>query len=64
MASISLLTQDGLRVSEAFGADIEALGLERRHRTLTVLVSTHREAVLSGRLRLVHDRERMTGHPC
>lgn len=31
-----LLTQ-GLRVSEAIGADVEALGLERDHRTLTVL---------------------------
>jgi integrase/recombinase XerD len=28
---------NGLRVSEAIGADIEALGLERGHRTLTVL---------------------------
>ena len=36
-ALISLLALDGLRVSEAIGADIEALGLERGHRTLTVL---------------------------
>jgi integrase len=28
---------NGLRVSEAIGADIDALGLERGHRTLTVL---------------------------
>jgi len=35
-ALISLLAINGLRVSEALGADIEALGLERGHRTLTV----------------------------
>ena len=34
---ISLLTLNGLRVSEATGADIEALGLERGHRTLTIV---------------------------
>jgi integrase/recombinase XerD len=36
-ALISLLALNGLRVSEATGANIEALGLERGHRTLTVL---------------------------
>ena len=36
-ASVSLLAINGLRVSEALGGDIEALGLERGHRTLTVL---------------------------
>ena len=36
-ALISLLALNGLRVSEAIGADIEALGLEHGHRTLTVL---------------------------
>jgi integrase/recombinase XerD len=35
-ALVSLLAINGLRVSEALGADIEALGLERGHRTLTV----------------------------
>ena len=34
-ALISLLALNGLRVSEATGADIEHLGLERGHRTLT-----------------------------
>jgi integrase/recombinase XerD len=34
---ISLLALNGLRVSEAIGANIEALGVERGHRTLTVL---------------------------
>jgi len=33
---VSLLALNGLRVSEATGADIEQLGLERGHRTLTV----------------------------
>jgi integrase/recombinase XerD len=35
-ALISLLALNGLRVSEATGADIQALGLERGHRTLTI----------------------------
>ena len=35
-AQISLLVLNGLRVSEASGADIEHLGLERGHRTLTI----------------------------
>jgi integrase/recombinase XerD len=34
---ISLLALNGLRVSEAIGADIEDLGLERGHRTPTIL---------------------------
>ncbi len=36
-ALISLGVLNGLRVSEAVGADIERLGPERGHRTLTVL---------------------------
>jgi integrase/recombinase XerD len=35
-ALISLLALNGLRVPEAAGADIEQLGLERGHRTLTI----------------------------
>lgn len=35
-ALVSLLALNGLRVSEAIGADIELLGLERGHRTLLV----------------------------
>jgi integrase/recombinase XerD len=35
-ALISLLALNGLRVSEAIGADIEHLGLERGHRTLVI----------------------------
>jgi integrase/recombinase XerD len=35
-ALISLLALNGLRVSEATGADIEQLGLERGHRTLVI----------------------------
>jgi integrase/recombinase XerD len=36
-ALISLLEINGLRISEALGADIDDLGVERGHRTLTVL---------------------------
>jgi len=36
-ALISLLALNGLRVSEATGASIEALGSERGHRTLTII---------------------------
>jgi len=36
-ALISLLALNGLRVSEATGADIEAMGIERGHRTLVVI---------------------------
>jgi integrase/recombinase XerD len=36
-ALISLLAINGLRISEALGSDIDALGIERGHRTLTVL---------------------------
>ena len=36
-ALISVLALNGLRVSEAIGANIEDLGLERGHRTLTIL---------------------------
>jgi integrase/recombinase XerD len=36
-ALISLLALNGLRVSQATGADIEALGIERGHRTLVVI---------------------------
>ncbi|MGI9031873.1 MAG: tyrosine-type recombinase/integrase [Ilumatobacteraceae bacterium] len=36
-ALVSLLALNGLRVSEAIGVDIAALGLERGHRTLTVM---------------------------
>ena len=35
-ALISLLALNGLRVSEATGADIQALGIERGHRTLVI----------------------------
>lgn len=36
-ALLSLLALNGLRVSEAIGADIERLGLERGHRTLRIV---------------------------
>src|SRR6266516_2416810 len=36
-ALVSLLALNGLRVSEALGANIDKLGIERGHRTLTIL---------------------------
>jgi integrase/recombinase XerD len=36
-ALVSLMALNGLRVAEVVGTDIDALGLERGHRTLTVL---------------------------
>jgi integrase/recombinase XerD len=36
-ALISLLAINGLRIAEALGADIDALGIERGHRTLTIV---------------------------
>jgi integrase len=36
-ALVSPLALNGLRVSEATGADIDRLGIERGHRTLTIL---------------------------
>jgi site-specific recombinase XerD len=36
-ALIGLLALNGLRISEALGTDIERLGLERGHRTLTIV---------------------------
>ena len=36
-ALLTLLAINGLRISEALGADIDRLGIARRHRTLTVL---------------------------
>src|ERR1039458_7226624 len=54
-ALISLLALNGLRVSEAANADIEALGIERGHRTLVItrkggkVVTIPLVAVLRGR---------------
>ena len=45
-ALISSLALNGLRVSEATGADIEAFGLERGHRTLTILRKGGKAATL------------------
>jgi integrase/recombinase XerD len=45
-ALISLLALNGLRVSEATGADIEALGTERGHRTLAITRKGGKKAVV------------------
>jgi integrase/recombinase XerD len=45
-ALVSLLALNGLRVSEATGADIEALGTERGHRTLAITREGGKKAVI------------------
>ena len=45
-APLSLLALNGLRVSEATGADIEALGTERGHRTLAITRKGGKKAVI------------------
>jgi integrase/recombinase XerD len=45
-ALMSLLALNGLRVSEATGADIEALGTERGHRTLAITRKGGKKAVI------------------
>ena len=45
-ALISLPALNGLRVSEATGADIEALGIERGHRTLAIVRKGGKKAVI------------------
>jgi len=45
-ALVSLLALNGLRVSEATGADIEALGTERGHRTLAIIRKGGKRAVI------------------
>jgi site-specific recombinase XerD len=45
-ALISLLALNGLRVSEAVGADIEALGTQRGHRTLAITRKGGKKAII------------------
>jgi len=58
-ALISLLALNSLRVSEASGADIEHLGLEHGHRTLTI---TARAAMSSPSARAAHCPGDRPGH--
>ena len=46
LALVSLLALNGLRVFEATGADIEALGTERGHRTLAITRQGGKKAVI------------------
>ena len=48
-ALISLLAINGLRVSEAVGADIQALGIERGHRTMTITAKEARSSLSRSR---------------
>jgi integrase len=67
-ALISLLALNGLRVSEATGADIEALGMERGHRTLVITRKGGKRSPASGlptqQCRAFHMRNEPPGpHP-
>ena len=46
-AERALLALNGLQVSEATGADIRALGVERGHRTLTITRKGGRVAAIA-----------------
>ncbi|HEY1701940.1 MAG TPA: site-specific integrase [Trebonia sp.] len=59
-ALISLLALNGLRVSEAAGADVEHMGLERGHRTLTVTRKGGK--VVTGPARPAHRPRDRPGH--
>ncbi len=62
-ALISLLAINGLRVSEALGADVEALGIERGHRTLTVVRKGGKIVVVPLAPRTARARESWTKRP-
>lgn len=46
-ALVWLLTEVGLRISEALGADVDALGEERGHRTITVVGKGRKERIVT-----------------
>jgi integrase/recombinase XerD len=56
-ALISLPALNGLRVSEAVGADIEALSLQRGHRTLAIVRKGGNKAVVPLAPRTAQGRE-------
>jgi site-specific recombinase XerD len=63
-ALISLLALNGLRVSEATGADIEALGVERGHRTLVVTRKGGKVATIPLAPRTARAIDLATGERC
>ena len=63
-ALISLLALNGLRVSEATGADIEHLGLERGHRTLTITRKGGKVVTIPLAPRTARATDHITGERC
>ena len=63
-ALISLLALNGLRVSEATGADIEHLGLERGHRTLTITRKGGKVVTIPLAPRTARAIDHITGERC
>ena len=47
-ALISLLALNGLRISEALGADIESMGMDRGHRTMAIVRKGGKQGVSDG----------------
>jgi integrase/recombinase XerD len=63
-ALISLLALNGLRVSEATGADITALGTERGYRTLAITRKGGKKAVIPLALRTARAIDLAVGERC
>ena len=63
-ALMSQLALNGLRVSEAIGANIEALGLERGHRTLTILRKGRKVVTIPLALRTARAIDLLVGERC
>jgi integrase/recombinase XerD len=63
-ALVSLLALNGLRMSEATGADIEAQGTERGHRTLAITRKGGKRAVIPLALRTARTIDLAIGERC
>jgi integrase/recombinase XerD len=63
-ALVSLLALNGLRVSEATGADIEALGTERGHRTFAIIRKGGKRAIIPLAPRTVRAIDLAIGERC
>ena len=65
-ALIALLALNGLRISEALGADIDAMGMDRGHRTLAIVRKGAKHVIIplaprTGRTLDLYIDERTTG---
>ncbi len=63
-ALISLLALNGLRVSEATGADIENLSTQRGHRTLAIVRKGGKKAIAPLALRTAREIDLAVGERC